>query len=82
MTHSQAPAGRKRLHPALVVIVMLALVNAVLVMVSLVVAVAFAGQDAVPGLLVSALFVTVPFALVMVMCRARNKDDAVPHRNT
>ena len=82
MTHSHDPSRRKRLHPALVVIVMLAVVNAVVVVGSLVVAVAFAGQYAVPGLLLSALFVTVPFAIVMVMCRARNQDDAVPHRNT
>ena len=82
MTHSQAPAGRTRLHPALVVIVMLAVVNALLVVGSLVVTVAFAGPDAAPGLLLSALFATVPFAVVMVMCRVRNQDDAVPHRNT
>lgn len=82
MTHSQASAGRKRLHPALVVIVMLAGVNALLVVGSLVVAVAFAGQDAAPGLLLSGLFVTVTFAIVMVMWRARNQDDPVPQRNT
>lgn len=82
MTHSQAPTRRKRLHPALLVIVMLAVVNAVLVVVTLVLAVAFAGLDAVPGLLLSALFVTVPFAVVIVVWRARNQDDAVPTRNT
>ena len=61
---------------------MLAVVNALLVVGSLVVAVAFAGQDAAPGLLLSALLVTVPFAVVMVMWRARNQDDALPTRNT
>ena len=82
MTHRHDPSRRKRLHPVLVVSVMLAVVNALLVILALAMAVAFAGQHAVPGLLLSALFVMVPFAVVMVMRHARDRNVAAPHRNT
>jgi ABC-type sulfate transport system permease subunit len=81
MTQSHDTSSWKRLHPVLVAIVMLAVANAVLVVISLAMAVAFAGTYAVPGLLLSALFVTAPFAVLMVMRHAGDKNDAARRPN-